>query len=370
MKILHVYKAYPPVVGGIENHVRCLAEAQAAAGHDVTVLVTNAGLRTREEQPNGVRVLRAGRLGEVASTPLSVALPRLLARQRPDITHLQFPYPLGEVSQWLCGTSKRCVLTYHSDVVRQKALLALYRPVLRRVLQHMDRILVTSPDYLESSATLRSLRDKCVVVPLGIAQERFQRVDAGRVHALRARYGEGPLLLFAGVLRYYKGLGYLLQAMQSIRGTLIIVGDGPMGPQWRAEAEALGLGARVVFAGQVSDADLPSYYQAADLFVLPSCERSEAFGLVLAEALSAGLPAISTDLGTGTSYVNRHGESGLVVPPRDAAALAAAANTLLDDGDLRQRLAHGAAERARLFAAERMVAAVLQVYDDVLAVDS
>ena len=365
MNILHVYKNYDPVVGGIENHIKWLAESQAAAGHRVTVLVTHPALRTHEETLNGVRVLRAGRLAAPASTPLSVSLPWLLARERPDITHLHFPYPLGEVAQYLCGRDRRCVLTYHSDVVRQKMLLRLYRPLMGRVLRSVDRILVTSPNYLESSATLRLFRDKCVVAPFGIDQRRFQQPDARGVRALRARYGQGPLLLFVGVLRYYKGLNYMLEAMANIPARLLVVGDGPMGEPWREQARVLGLGDKVVFTGRVPDEELPAYYQAADLFVLPSGERSEAYGLVQVEALSAGLPIVCTELGTGTSYVNRHGESGLVVSPKDPRALAGAVNVLLEDENLRRQLARGARERATLFTLERMVQAVEQVYAEV-----
>ena len=145
MKILHIYKDYHPVLGGIENHLRWLAEAQAARGHDVTVLVTNpAGMQTTTSQENGVRVIRAARLATVASTPISLAMPAILRGQRPDIVHLHFPYPLGEVSQWLLRRGRASVMTYHSDVVRQAGFLRLYGPLLRRVLRQMDRILPTS----------------------------------------------------------------------------------------------------------------------------------------------------------------------------------------------------------------------------------
>ncbi len=123
MRILHVYKDYAPILGGIENHVRLLAEAQVAAGHEVSVLVTNpAGLYTTVGTEHGVRVIRAARLATVASTPLSPALPLDLWRQQPDIVHLHFPYPVGEISQLLLRRGRRTVMTYHSDVVRQATI--------------------------------------------------------------------------------------------------------------------------------------------------------------------------------------------------------------------------------------------------------
>ena len=371
MNVLHIYKDYYPVRGGIENHIKLLAEAQAARGHQVTVLVTSPTRRTGVDLLNGVRVIRAARLVTVASTPLSLSLFRQVARERPDITHLHFPYPLGEVAHYLCGRSASgggrgpTVVTYHSDVVRQATLLRLYGPLMRRVLRSVRQIIVASPNVLESSPVLSRFRNKCAIVPYGIDTSRFQQVNPQAVRVVRERFGGGPLLIFVGVLRYYKGLHYLLEAMPHIPARLLVVGQGPMGEALCAQAGALGLGDRVVFLGHVTDEDLPAHYHAADLFVLPASERSEAFGLVQLEAMSCGLPVVCTELGTGTSYVNRDGESGLVVPPKDPPALALAINTLLADEPRRLRLAAGARARAALFTVDKMLAGIQQVYDSV-----
>lgn len=367
MRVLHIYKDYYPVVGGIENHVRLLAEAQVRRGHEVTVLVTDPGLRTVRAGVNGVRIVRAGRLATVASAPLSVALPLELRRLRPEVAHLHMPYPVGEVAQRLLGRARCTVATYHSDVVRQRRLLALYAPLLRRVLAGLDRILVTSPIYLQTSPFLAPLAGKCRVVPLGLDVTRFTSADGEQVAELRRRLGE-PLLLFVGRLRYYKGLHYLLRALGELPGVhLAVVGSGPLAGEWQALAVELGLGGRVTFVGEVSDADLPAYYHAADAFVLPACERSEAYGLVQIEAMAAGRAVVCTELGTGTSFVNQHGKTGLVVPPRDPSALAAACRTLLADPELRQRLGAGGRERALAeFGVERMVARVEEAYGEVM----
>jgi rhamnosyl/mannosyltransferase len=362
MKILHVYKDYYPVLGGIENHVRLVAERQAAEGHDVTVLVTARGRAGSVETLNGVRVVKAVRLATVASTPLSLSLPLCLRRERPDLTHLHFPYPVGEVSQYVLGRGRPTVLTYHSDVVRQAGILRLYAPLMRRVLASVGRIIVSTPNYLQSSLFLQSFRAKCDVVPYGIDREPFMESSPDDGRALRAQYGGGPLLLFVGVLRYYKGLSHLLEAMPRIPARLLLVGEGPMSVALRSQAETLGLGDKVVFVGRVEDRDLPAYYRAADIFVLPASERSEAFGLVQLEAMSSGLPVVSTELGTGTSYVNLHGESGLVVPPRDAGALEQAIVALLTDEALRRRLGEGALARSALFTVERMMSGIADVY--------
>jgi len=367
MRILHVYKDYAPVVGGIENHIRLLAESQAAAGQQVTVLVTSRTRRTTIEIANGVQVIKAARLAQLASTPLSVMLPWHLAQQRPDITHLHYPYPPGEMAQLLCGHRGTTVLSYHADVVRQASIMRFYRPLLARLLARVDRILVASPAAMEGSSILRPFRHKCVMAPYGIDRRPFLLSRPGEVQALHQRYGAGPWLLSVGVLRYYKGIEYLLRAMPNVPARLWIVGDGPMGPSLRAEAKRLGLGDQVIFTGQVPDTELPAFYQAADILVLPSSERSEAYGLVQVEAMTSGLPVICTELGTGTTYVNRHGETGLVVPPKDPAALTSAIVTLLGDRSLRQRLSAGARARSELFSAENMLRIIGEVYEDSLA---
>ena len=361
MRILHIYKDYFPVLGGIENYVKVLAEAQAAAGYDVTVSVCAPGLRSDRSERNGVRLLRSGRLTTLASMPISLRQPLAIAFEEAEIIHVHSPYPLGEASAWLLRRRIPLVITHHSDVVRQRRLLAFYAPVLRRVLRHAAAIIATSPPYIESSPWLRPVRDKCRVVPLG--------VDARRFHPPERPFEGPPTLLFVGRLRYYKGLGTLLQALSRLPDVrLDVVGTGPMEKRWRDLAVELGVAPRVRFLGEVDDAHLPQHYHRAHLFVLPSNARSEAFGGVLLEAMASGLPCVSTELGTGTSWIVQDGTTGRVVPPRDPRAMAEAIADLLAD---RARLrAMGRAARARVearFTLERMIADVEAVYRDVLA---
>lgn len=362
MKIIHLYKDYFPVLGGIENHIRTLAEAQAAAGHAVTVLVCARTYRTTEDQLNGVRVIRAARLATVASMPLSLVQPWLLARAEADIIHIHSPYPLGEAANWLWGQARATVITYHSDVVRQRLLLRLHGPILRRVLRAADAIIVTSSRYLETSPWLQPVRERCTVAPLGIDLARFP-IGGHRPLA------EPPRLLFVGRLRYYKGLDTLLHALRALPEVrLTVVGDGPMRASWQRLAHELGVAGRVDFVGEVDEAALPAYYARADLFVLPANARAEAFGTVLLEAMAAGLPVVSTEVGTGTSWVNQDGVTGRVTPPRDPTALAAAIGDLLAQPD--RLAAMGRAARARVeaeFTLPTMVARVQAVYERALA---
>jgi rhamnosyl/mannosyltransferase len=367
MHILQLYKDYFPVLGGIENHVRDLSEALAARGHRVTVLVTSLNRRTTIEQPQpGLTVIKAARSLHLASTPLSLAMLQIARSLRSDLVHLHFPYPPGDLAAMALPNRPPLVVTYHSDIVRQRVLLQAYRPLLELTLSRAARILPTSPNYLVSSLLLRRHAARCAVVPLGIDSVRFTHVDSRRVAAIRARY-DAPLALFVGRLRYYKGLHILLDAMPSVSGELLIGGSGPERERLERQAMQLGIAERVHFLGDIPDDELPALFQAADVFVMPAHLRAEALGLAQIEALASGLPCVSTELGTGTSFANRHGETGLVVPPDDAPALAVALNTLLADADLRQRFGVAGQRRvAALFTRAHMVDSVEAIYRDVL----
>lgn len=368
MKILHIYKDYYPVLGGIENHIRLLAEGQAQRGHEVVVLVTNTARETVIEERNGVRIVKAGRLASISSAPISLSFPWYLVRMRPDIAHLQFPYPPGEVANWLLGRSRCTVISYQSDVIRQQGWLRLYRPIMWRVLRAADCLIASSPNYVRTSPCLSRLADKCAVIPLGIDVERFQRAEEDLVTDIRRRYGT-PLIFFVGRLRYYKGLQYLIRAMDQVPARLLIAGTGSMQAEWEGGlVQELGLGEKVVFLGDVPDDMLPALYHAADVFVLPASHRSEAYGLVQIEAMASGTPVICTELGTGTSWVNRDGETGLVVPPRDPDALASAIVRMLNDDELRQAMGARAAVRAQEeFSAVTMIEQILALYAELLA---
>jgi glycosyltransferase involved in cell wall biosynthesis len=370
MHILQIYKDYFPVLGGIENYLRVLAEGMAERGHRVTVLVTSTERRAELLRQNNLTIYKTGRMLRLASTPLSPAMFRRAAMLHDvDLVHLQFPYPPADLAALAVPGRPPLLLTYHSDIVRQRHLLRLYRPLLRRTLARAGRIIATSPQYIAGSAFLRPHRDRCTVVPLSTDVERFAQPDPLQVAQFRARY-PGPLLLFVGRLRYYKGLHFLLQALPLLQtgARLLIAGTGPEEPQLRDLAGQLGINDRVAFLGDVADTELPVVYAAADVFVLPSHLRAEAFGIVQVEAQAAGLPVVCCELGTGTSYVTQHGRTGFVVPPADPPALARAIEVLLVNPGLTRQLGTGGRARARAeFSHQRMLERTEQIYREVLA---
>jgi glycosyltransferase involved in cell wall biosynthesis len=363
---------WPPHLGGIEHHLAMLASALAKTpGMDVGAIVANEGRRTVHDDVDGVHVTRLGRTFAYASTPVAPGMSAAIraaasGEGRTDLFHLMFPYPWGETAWLSAGSPGPSVLTYHSDIVRQRLLGVAYLPVLRRVLARVDRIIVGSPPMLETSEVLGPFRDKCRVVPFGIATERFDPTPETMARAAALRAGHTRrVVLFVGRLIYYKGVDVLVRAMAGVDADLVMIGRGPLESELRALADAEGVAERVTFLPPVEDAELAAWYRAADVLCLPSVARSEAYGLVQLEAHASGTPVVCTDLPTGVPWVNVDGETGLVVPVGDAAALGSALARLLGDDALRARMGAYARERALAeFGIGRMVEHTLAVYDE------
>jgi rhamnosyl/mannosyltransferase len=362
-RILQVGKFYPPHMGGIESHLEALCQ-QVRSRFDVQAVVCNHHPGTDEGERDGIPVLRLATPFAIANAPVSPGLAAAIRAARPDLVHIHLPHPgavLGLAASRFRGP---IVVTYHSDVVKQRIWSAVFHPILNALLRRAAAIIVASPPYLESSAVLAPHRDRCTIVPFGIPVERFESVDDEAVCRIRRRYGP-RLVLGLGRLVYYKGFDVLLRAMPQVHGRLVLIGDGPLRGALEAQAAAAGLGDKVTLLGEVPDP--APYFHAADVFALPSVARSEAFGIVQLEAMAAGTPVVNTALASGVPWVSRHMATGLTVPPADPGALADALNRLLEDHDLRARL--GAAARARVaeeFRVELMGDRVAAIYEDAL----
>jgi rhamnosyl/mannosyltransferase len=338
-----------------------------AAEWDVRVVAANTDARTIEERCGAVTVVRAGTVGLVNSVPLCPSLPGRLWRSVADCIVLHEPNPVAGTALFLRTPAPRLIVWHHSDLVRPWWAPHTYGRIQRALYARADCVIVSSPNLAEGS-NLVGHAGRVEVIPFGVPVENYRRDDAARraqVAQIRAA-APGLRVLFVGRFVYYKGVDILVDAMADCPGTLVLIGEGPLEPQLRQQVRDRGLQDRVQFIGRVSDEELPAYYQAADVFVLPSIARTEAFGVVQVESMAAGVPVISTRLPTGVPWVNQDGITGLVVAPGDRRALADAIRRVLTDDALRSTLGANAAVRAEtLFGRSRMVDAFRRVVEGI-----
>lgn len=309
---------------------------------------------------------RFQRTFEIASCGVSISGVggfRRLARWA-DIIHYHFPWPFGDFLHVVGQISRPSVVTYHSDIVRQRTLKAFYSPLMRHFLGSVNSIVATSPNYFATSDVLSRYAEKVEVIPIGLERRTHPEVSAQTLGAMRARVGEG-FFLFVGMLRYYKGLHILLDAIHGTSLRAVIAGAGPIEGELRAHARSLGL-ANVHFLGSVSDEEKLALIHLSRAIVFPSYLRAEAFGVTLLEGAMYGKPLISTEIGTGTSYVNIDGQTGYVVPPADRKRLRDAMLKLDGDHMLARRMGKAAEERyERLFTGRQMGGKYAELYDRV-----
>ncbi|WP_353844846.1 glycosyltransferase family 4 protein [Rhizobium sp. CSW-27] len=353
----------PETVGGIEQVIHHLAAGAARRGAQVDVLSLSPNPTPDRQEFGGYTVHRCHRDLDLASTGLSLSGLRRFTElsAHADLVHYHFPWPFMDVAHFVTRMKKPAIVTYHSDIVRQKWLYRLYRPLQGAFLHSVDCIVATSPNYVMTSPVLSSIEEKTQVIPIGLDRSHYPEPDEKLLAAWRSRFG-CPFYLFIGVLRYYKGLHILLDAARQVSHPIVIVGAGPVERQLKSQAQELGL-RNVHFLGHLADADKVCLLKLCYGVVFPSHLRAEAFGLSLLEGAMYGKPIICSEIGTGTSYINIAGETGLVVPPADSGALAQAMRVLWDDPAKAAQMGRRAEERYRLhFTGDRMIEAYMDLY--------
>ena len=369
MKVLHLGK-FDGDVGGIERYVRALLGGLPVDVECVNLVANDRAVTDRHRNYRYLTV-RAASYGVVASVAVCPSMP-LLARRlhrehRFDIVHLHFPDPLGQLTAMSLPRTVKRVISWHSDIVKQRTALALYRPLLDAFVCDADAIVGASPQHFSSSQQMApgkpgQLRE---VIPYGFDPAAFAWTDAGRTRRDElARAGQSrPVIFTVGRHVYYKGFDVLIRALRSVDAELWIGGRGPLTESFRTAAQEAGVSDRVRFLGFVPDDELVAYYDACNVFCMPSTERAEQFGLVQLEAMHLGKPVVATRLGTGVEYVTLDEVTGLLVAPGDEAELARALNRLLADPALRARLgAAGQARVATTFSLQQMIASTAALY--------
>lgn len=372
MRVLQFGKFYP-VKGGVEKVMWDLTRTVSQRGIDCDMLCCSL----RESMPDGgeIRFNEHGRCicvkawRKVAATMISPALVIRLRRicSSYDIIHIHHPDPMAALALRMSGFKGKVILHWHSDILKQRILLRFYSPLQRWLLKRSDRIFCTSPAYLEASPFLEGFRHKAVSVPIGI--EPLECDPAG-AEALRARYPGKKIIFSMGRLVGYKGYGYLVEAAAQLPDDHIVViaGDGPLKGELSARIGSLGLDGKVLLTGYLDNKRAAEWFSACDIYVMSSIWKTEAFGIVQIEAFSCGKPVVATRIpGSGVSWVNKHGVSGLNVEPKNSSALAAAILEISSNSDTFVKFSDGALKRYKsLFTLDGMIDNVLNNYNNIL----
>jgi glycosyltransferase involved in cell wall biosynthesis len=372
VRVLQISKFFPPVMGGIEVVTWELAEGLNRAGITTDVLCANQRLRSeRQRAAGGYQVMRAGSLGMALSTSMSPPMLwslRWLHREY-DVLHLHMPDPMSALALRTSGSRARVVVHWHSDVVRQRAALALYEPLQEWLLARADAVIATSAPYAAASGPLGRWSGKVRVIPIGISDNRDSTSAEGAA-ALRRRFRGRRIVFSLGRMTYYKGFDVLIEAALKLPDDCVVVigGDGELLEPYRRLVARRGLAGKVHMVGHVPDDELASYFDACDVFCMPSTVRAEAYGVAIVEAMMIGKPVVATDIpGSGVPWVNVDGVTGYNVPVRQPEALADALRRLLGDEALRRE--HGRAARARYvdeFTAHRMTQRTIDLYRELV----
>jgi glycosyltransferase involved in cell wall biosynthesis len=374
-KITHLGKFYHPDSGGIEGVTRTLAEGAIASGYDVDVVCfSKSGDNQPGEEIGRVRVLRASTLTTIKSQPISISYLRnaIYSGSTSDIVHIHLPNMLAAFASLFIEPSK-LVIHWHSDVVGKGMLGLLFKKLENISLKRAKRIIATTEIYAKSSKELRDHLEKVTVIPLGckdLGAQCLQRGETSLSEEINDFVKDHNLILSVGRLVPYKGFDILIEAAQYLDANIVIaiIGSGPLLDELQKKIDSLGLARLVKLFGRQGDAELLEFYKRAQIFCLPSIDRSEAFGLVLPEAMSFGLPIIATKIaGSGVPWVNQHGVTGLNVEVKNPYLIANACNQVIRSQQ--DRYAYSQGSRIRYlteFKEELEIQRTLALYKELL----
>ena len=367
MKILQLGKFYP-IKGGVEKVMYDLMLGLSGKGVDCDMLcAAYRGESFTRTMNDHAKLMVVYTLKEMAATMIS---PSMVVKLRQiadeyDIIHVHHPDPMAALALYASGYKGKVVLHWHSDILKQKALLKFYLPLQKWLLNRADVIVGTTPVYVKESPYLQEVQHKVTYLPIGVNRVESSIEEATKI---RNEYQGKRIVFSLGRLVPYKGFAYLIEAAKLLDDDYVVLigGTGPLKGELQARIDSLGLQDRVKLLGYVADEELPAYFGACHLFCMSSVMKTEAFGIVQIEAMSCGKPVVATRIPqSGVSWVNEHGVSGLNAEPCNAEDLAQCIRDILVDENEYARFSKGALERYEsIFTQERMIKHCLDIYEE------
>ncbi len=374
MKIVQLSPYFYPHLGGVESHVLELSKHLQKRGHEILVITTQLEGTESRSVVEGVTVKRIEPVSIRFSTPIVPDVRHILRDMYYDILHSHLPPPLMTFFG-LWGIRNRdipSVLTYHCDLEIPHPFGPLMVNLYQRTLgtysvSKADKIITTTSTY---GATSRAVwyRD-AEIIPNAVDPERFHPRNSGK--KIRERHDIDPdhkVVMYVGRLVYHKGLEFLVRSAKYLDDDTkyLIVGTGDFKPELERIVKDEELEDKVIFAGRVSNEDLPYYYGATDVFVLPSVSRLEAFGIVTLEAMASEVPVVVSDI-PGVREVITEGRNGLVAEPMNPQDIAGKIRLILENPDVAKRMGKKGRERVLdNFTWEIVAENIEKVYEELL----
>ncbi len=372
MKIVHITKGYPPSVGGIEQYTYDIANA-LNNDNDVFILDTNSNLFSIEKV-NKIKVIRTKKFFDFLHAPINLPFFHILNQIRPDIIHIHIPNPLNEfylLIYLLLKGKKTVIATYHADIpdytFLHKLLSFLRLFYMIPLMKFFDTIIATSKNYTEVSTLLKKFKEKTKVIPIG-SDTNLKTVSTNKLK-MKYKIKNEKIVLFVGRFSTYKGLEYLVYSIPKVIKSyqnvkFILSGDGERLGELKQLAEKLHIEDKIIFTGKVDYKIRNTFYKICNMFVLPSINLGEAFGISLLEAMNFGKPLITTNVkGSGMNSINKQFITGLVVEPRNSTQLASSIVKLLKDDKLCIKLGNNSKKRfLSYFTKDKMITTTLKLY--------
>ena len=369
IKVLHLYKdAYPESMGGVAKFTNNLCKAGNLLGIENTVLAFSKKNKSSYEiKIDNYKVIFIPENFSIFSTSFSFGAFKKFKELalKSDVVHYHFPYPFSDILNIFCGVRKPTILTYHSDIVRQKKFMFLYRFLMNSFLNSVDHIVATSPNYLSTSKVLKRYSNKVSVIPIGLSKNDYPEIN-NKISCYYKKILPKKFFLFIGYFRYYKGLHIALNAVKNTEINLVLAGEGEIKKNLVNNLKEENIH-NITILNKVSEQEKVSLLNLCPGFIFPSHLRSEAFGIALLEAALFGKPMISCEIGTGTSYVNKSKITGLVIKPNSPVELRNAMQYLLDNEKVSENMGKQAMERAKeMFNLKDSALSYLEVYKNLI----